>query len=88
MNEPIKSVRGNGPTTLPSPEGKPETLLRFFDSEHFDEWIAISYLWRTTDESMIEQLCRRMLALPDSGVKRYLSQIIMLQIIRPSDALR
>jgi len=88
MNEPIKSVRGNGPTTLPSPEAKPETLLRFFDSEHFDEWIAISYLWRTTDESMIEQLCRRMLALPDSGVKRYLSQIIMLQIIRPSDALR
>ena len=88
MSEQIKSVRGNGLTHLPSPESKAETLLRFFDSEHFDEWIAISYLWRTTDESMIEQLCRRMLALPDSGVKRYLSQIIMLQIIRPSDALR
>ena len=50
MSEQIKSVRGNGLTHLPSPESKAETLLRFFDSEHFDEWIAISYLWRTTDE--------------------------------------
>ena len=30
--------------------GKTDLLLRFFDSEFFDEWIAISYLWRTKAE--------------------------------------
>lgn len=30
--------------------GKTDLLLRFFDSEFFDEWIAVSYLWRTKAE--------------------------------------
>jgi hypothetical protein len=31
-------------------KGKTDLLLRFFDSEFFDEWIAVSYLWRTKAE--------------------------------------
>ena len=31
--------------------GKTDLLLRFFDSEFFDEWIAVSYLWRTKAEA-------------------------------------
>ena len=32
-------------------KGKTDLLLRFFDSEFFDEWIAVSYLWRTKAEA-------------------------------------
>ena len=31
-------------------KGRTDLLLRFFDSEFFDEWIAVSYLWRTKAE--------------------------------------
>jgi hypothetical protein len=71
----------------PPPEGKTDLLLRFFDSEFFDEWIAISYLWRTRSEGVIDYLCNRMYSLPDDRVERYLSQIIMLQILRPNASL-
>lgn len=71
----------------PPPEGKTDLLLRFFDSEFFDEWIAISYLWRTRSEGVIDYLCNRMYSLSDDRVERYLSQIIMLQILRPNASL-
>ena len=77
----------NGGMRPPPPEGKTDLLLRFFDSEFFDEWIAISYLWRTRSEGVIDYLCNRMYTLPDDRVERYLSQIIMLQILRPNASL-
>lgn len=36
--------------------GKTDLLLRFFDSEFFDEWIAVSYLWRTKAEARRQAL--------------------------------
>jgi len=30
--------------------GKTDLLLRLFDSDFFDEWIAVSYLWRSKTE--------------------------------------
>lgn len=33
-----------------STPGRTDLLLRFFHSEFFDEWIAVSYLWRTRAE--------------------------------------
>lgn len=30
--------------------GRTDLLLRFFHSEFFDEWIAVSYLWKTRAE--------------------------------------
>jgi hypothetical protein len=62
----------------PPPDGKTDVLLRFFDSEFFDEWVAISYLWRTTNEGVIDYLCNRMYSLSDERIERYLSQIITL----------
>ena len=71
----------------PPPDGKTDVLLRFFDSEFFDEWVAISYLWRTTNEGVIDYLCNRMYSLSDERIERYLSQIITLQIQRPNASL-
>lgn len=84
MSAQSPSSRGIQP---PPPEGKTDLLLRFFDSEFFDEWIAISYLWRTRSEGVIDYLCNRMYSLPDDRVERYLSQVIMLQILRPNASL-
>lgn len=39
---------------LPSdslPTEKTDWLLRFFSSDFFDEWIAVSYLWRSRTEA-------------------------------------
>ena len=71
----------------PPPDGKTDVLLRFFDSEFFDEWIAVSYLWRATNEEVINYLCNRMYTLSDDRIERYLSQIIVLQILRPNPSL-
>lgn len=40
------------PTPAPPPDGKTEVLLAFFESEHFDEWVAISNLWRTNNDGV------------------------------------
>ena len=55
-----------------------DLLLRFFDSEFFDEWIAISYLWRAKNENIVEYLCNKMLLFDDERAERYLSQILTL----------
>ena len=31
--------------------GKTDLLLRFFGSSHFNEWIAVHYLWRAKSEA-------------------------------------
>ena len=71
----------------PPPDGKTDVLLRFFDSEFFDEWIAVSYLWRATNQEVIDYLCNRMYTLSDDRIERYLSQIIVLQTLRPNPSL-
>jgi hypothetical protein len=72
---------------VPPADGKTEVLLRFFESEHFDEWVAISNLWRTNNDGVVDYLCNRLLSLSDERVERYLNQIITLQILRPNKSL-
>jgi hypothetical protein len=75
------------PTPAPPPDGKTEVLLAFFESEHFDEWVAISNLWRTNNDGVRDYLCDRLLSLSDERLERYLNQIITLQIMRPTASL-
>jgi len=63
---------------MSSPANANDLLLRFFDSEFFDEWIAISYLWRAKSENIVEYLCNKMLMFDDDRAERYLSQILTL----------
>ena len=79
--------RAPPPPPVPPTDGKTEVLLRFFESEHFDEWVAISNLWRTNNDGVVDYLCNRLLSLSDERVERYLNQIITLQILRPNKSL-
>ena len=79
--------RAPPPPPVAPTDGKTEVLLRFFESEHFDEWVAISNLWRTNNDGVVDYLCNRLLSLSDERVERYLNQIITLQILRPNKSL-
>lgn len=89
MSSKSSGARKRPPPPPPAPpaDGKTEVLLRFFESEHFDEWVAISNLWRTNDDGVVDYLCNRLLSLSDERVERYLNQIITLQIMRPHKSL-
>jgi hypothetical protein len=61
-------------------KGKTDLLLRFFDSEFFDEWIAVSYLWRTKAE------VRSFFALAAARV--HTRAQVLLALPRCADAVR
>ncbi|KAK9814469.1 hypothetical protein WJX72_006450 [[Myrmecia] bisecta] len=68
---------------LPPASGKTDLLLRFFDSQFFDEWIALTYLYKSNSPGVQDYLCNRLYSLPEDGVERYLSQLCQLLISRP-----
>ena len=70
--------RPSSPGKTTSQANANDLLLRFFDSEFFDEWIAISYLWRAKNDNIVEYLCNKMLRFDDDRAERYLSQILTL----------
>ncbi|KAL4540940.1 hypothetical protein Ndes2526B_g05495 [Nannochloris sp. 'desiccata'] len=67
--------------------GKHSLLMRFFESDFFDAWIAVTYLHKTLATSTHEYLCSRLYNLPDSDVERYLSQLCQLCVSRPDSSL-
>ena len=75
----INNNRPSSPSAkMSSPANANDLLVRFFESEFFDEWIAISYLWRAKNENIVEYLCNKMLMFDDDRAERYLSQILTL----------
>lgn len=69
------------------PAGHTDLLLRLFDSEFFDEWIAVSYLWRSQSGGVHDYLCNRLYSLPDAGLERFLHQLCALAASRPTPTL-
>lgn len=67
--------------------GKTDLLLRFFDSQFFDEWIAITYLYKSNSQGVVDYLCNRLYGLPEQGIERYLSQLAQLVVQRQSPSL-
>ncbi|BDA49060.1 probable phosphatidylinositol 4-kinase beta [Coccomyxa sp. Obi] len=74
--------QGTSPSGL-VPAGKTDLLLRFFDSAFFDEWIALTYLYKSNSPGVQDYLCNRLYSLPEAGLERYLSQLCQLIISRP-----
>ncbi|KAI8890279.1 hypothetical protein K501DRAFT_168912 [Backusella circina FSU 941] len=63
-------------------------LLRLFTSEFFNSWIAVSYLFRYSDNVGIQHyLCNRLKKFPVSEIEFFLPQLIHLLITRPSDSV-
>lgn len=75
-----------GPAAEP-PSGKTDLLLRFFDSQFFDEWIALTYLFKSTSAGVQDYLCNRLYSLSEAGIERYLLQLGQLVLTRPHTSL-
>jgi len=72
---------------LPPPPGRTDLLLRFFDSEFFDEWIALTYLHTSPSTGVHDYICNRMYSMPETSLERYLLQLTTLVLSRPNSAL-
>ncbi|KAI7906146.1 kinase-like domain-containing protein [Cokeromyces recurvatus] len=63
-------------------------LLRLFTSEFFNSWIAVSYLFRYSDNVGIQHyLCAELKSFPISEIEFFLPQLIHLLITKPSDSV-
>jgi len=60
-------------------------LMRFFESDFFDAWIAVSYLHKDLPEQTREYLCQRIYMLPESDVEPYVSQLCQLYVSKGGD---
>lgn len=69
------------------PPGRTDLLLRFFDSQFFDEWIALFYLHTSTSTGVHDYICNRMYAMPEASVERFLLQLTTLVLQRPGSTL-
>lgn len=65
-----------------------DLLFRLFESEWFNEWMCLHYLYQNSSSPGVEQyLCTRLLAMPEASVERYLLQLVYLAVARPGSAL-
>jgi len=55
-------------------------LLRLFDSDFFDEFIALTYLHRPAKPGVHEYICRKLLSFPEEAVDCYLNQFCFLAV--------
>ncbi|RCH95038.1 Phosphatidylinositol 4-kinase pik1alpha (PI4-kinase)(PtdIns-4-kinase), partial [Rhizopus stolonifer] len=63
-------------------------LLRLFTSEFFNPWIAVSYLFRYSDNVGIQHyLCSELKKFPTSEIEFFLPQLIHLLITKPSESV-
>uniref|UniRef100_A0A061QT63 1-phosphatidylinositol 4-kinase n=1 Tax=Tetraselmis sp. GSL018 TaxID=582737 RepID=A0A061QT63_9CHLO len=78
---------GAGAGMAPPPPGRTDLLLRFFDSEFFDEWIALTYLHTSNSTGVHDYICNRMYGMQEDSVERYLLQLTAMAAARPGSAV-
>lgn len=66
---------------------KQSSLLRFFKSDFFNTWIAVSYLFKYPDSGIQEYLCMRLQELPLEDIEFLLPQLCHLLISRITEAI-
>ncbi|GAB4820846.1 hypothetical protein N2152v2_007892 [Parachlorella kessleri] len=76
-----------GQPPAPASGGKTDLLFRFFESDFFDSWICLTYLYKSTSQGVLDYLCNRLYTLPEKEVERYLSQLCQLVYQRPGSSL-
>ncbi|KAF9974691.1 Phosphatidylinositol 4-kinase pik1alpha (PI4-kinase)(PtdIns-4-kinase) [Actinomortierella ambigua] len=65
-----------------------QLLLRFFKSEFFNAWIAVSYLFKYPDAVGIQHyLCNELKKFPLDEIEFFLPQLVHLLISRPSESV-
>eukprot|EP00210_Caulerpa_lentillifera_P002705 g2585.t1 len=67
--------------------GKSDLLLRLFDSQFFDAWLALTYLYQKETSGVHDYLCNKLYELPEDKIERYLSQFCQLITTRHGSSL-
>ncbi|GAX76345.1 hypothetical protein CEUSTIGMA_g3791.t1 [Chlamydomonas eustigma] len=70
----------------PDPE-KVDLLLRFFQSQFFNEWIAVQYLYQSTSPGVLDYLCNKLLDLGENALDSYLLQLVYIATSKPGGSL-
>ncbi|CAD7700802.1 unnamed protein product [Ostreobium quekettii] len=69
-------------------KGRTDLLLRLFDSQFFDAWLALTYIYRReTSAGVQDYLCNKLHDLPEHDLERYLSQFCQLIACKPGGSL-
>eukprot|EP00002_Diphylleia_rotans_P008234 TRINITY_DN1797_c0_g1_i1.p1 TRINITY_DN1797_c0_g1~~TRINITY_DN1797_c0_g1_i1.p1 ORF type:complete len:702 (+),score=131.26 TRINITY_DN1797_c0_g1_i1:52-2157(+) len=60
------------------------SLLRLFNSQFFDLWLAITYLFKFMNPGVVDYLANRLFDYPEEEIEFYIPQLCNLMIIRSS----
>ena len=64
-----------------------DLLLRLFDSTFFDEWMAVSYLFKHSGTGIEDYICNRLYDFPDRKLEKYLPQICIILATKGTSSL-
>ncbi|UPQ98972.1 phosphatidylinositol kinase [Chloropicon primus] len=81
------SPRASVLTSSQTPESQTDLLLRLFDSNFFDEWMAVSYLFKHSGTGIEDYICNRLYDFPDRKLEKYLPQICIILASRGTSSL-
>ncbi|GMH36264.1 hypothetical protein BSKO_04132 [Bryopsis sp. KO-2023] len=71
----------------PSQGGRTDLLLRLFDSDFFDAWLALTYIYQRDTSGVHDYLCNKLYELPERDIERYLSQFCQVIVAKPGSSL-
>ncbi|KAL6758986.1 hypothetical protein V8C86DRAFT_3133779, partial [Haematococcus lacustris] len=85
----VSLARSSRPSQEPAKElgGKHDLLFRLFESEFFDGFMCLQYLYQNPQPAVEDYLCNKLVALPESAIERYLLQFVYLAVSRPGSVL-
>eukprot|EP01096_Ripella_sp_DP13-Kostka_P006490 TRINITY_DN2324_c0_g1_i2.p1 TRINITY_DN2324_c0_g1~~TRINITY_DN2324_c0_g1_i2.p1 ORF type:complete len:849 (+),score=275.90 TRINITY_DN2324_c0_g1_i2:188-2548(+) len=62
------------------------SLLRLFQSEFFDSWMGVSYLFRYPSKGVHDYICNRLFSMPDDEIEFYLVELVSMVIHNHGDS--
>jgi hypothetical protein len=71
----------------PNEAGRNALLMRLFESQWFNEFMCLQYLFNSPKPDVEAYLCSRLADMPPLVVERYLLQLVYLTVSRPGGAL-
>jgi len=80
-NNSVASTPGSVSSQISSAsQQQPDLLVRLFDSDFFNEWIALEYLYKSHSPGVHDYICNKLYTLNSKAVEKYLSQLCNLYV--------
>ncbi len=83
----MDALRGFAAGKKEAPGAKTDLLLRLFESEWFNEWMCLQYLWQNPTPGVEDYLCNKLFAMPEGAIERFLMEFVYLAVSKPGSAL-